>query len=124
MTILALNQKFSLSDALVMCALGIAVVFAVLVLLMVVIYIMSLFFKKDKKTEPAPAAAVGAPVACAPAAPAAPGEKLARGSCGGIKLHGVPDKTAAMLMAIVADKLSRPLNELHFISIKEIKEKK
>lgn len=124
MTILALNQNFSLSDALVMCALGIAVVFTVLVLLMVVIYIMSLFFKKNKNTEPAPVAAAPAPAAAAPVAPAAPGEKLARGSCGGIKLHGVPDKTAAMLMAIVADKLGRPLNELHFISIKEIKEKK
>ena len=33
----------------------------------------------------------------------------------------VPDKTAAMLMAIVADKLNRPLNELRFISIKEVK---
>ena len=31
-------------------------------------------------------------------------------------------KTAAMLMAIVADKLGKPLNELRFISIREIKE--
>ena len=29
--------------------------------------------------------------------------------------------TAAMLMAIVADKLGKPLNELRFISIKEVK---
>ena len=30
-------------------------------------------------------------------------------------------KTAAMIMAIVADKLQKPLNELRFISIKEVK---
>ena len=46
--------------------------------------------------------------------PAAPG------SAGQIKLHGVEPKTAAMLMAIVASKLEKPLNELRFISIKEV----
>ena len=30
-------------------------------------------------------------------------------------------KIAAMLMAIVADKMGKPLNELRFISIKEVK---
>ena len=54
------------------------------------------------------------PVETAPA-PVAPG------SAGQLKLHDVEPKTAAMLMAIVADKLGKPLNELHFISIKEVK---
>ena len=67
---------------------------------------------------PAPAAA---PVAAAPvAAPAAPAE--APGTAGQLKLHDVPPKTAAMIMAIVADKMGKPLNELRFISIKEVKE--
>lgn len=44
----------------------------------------------------------------------------APGSAGKIKLHNVDPKTAAMLMAIVADKTGKPLNELRFISIKEI----
>ena len=44
----------------------------------------------------------------------------APGSAGQLKLHGVEPKTAAMLMAIVADKLGKPLNELRFISIKEV----
>ena len=35
-------------------------------------------------------------------------------------LHGVEPKTAAMMMAIVADKMGKPLNELRFISIKEV----
>ena len=54
---------------------------------------------------------VPAPAAEIPAAP---------GSAGQLKLHNVEPKTAAMLMAIVADKLGKPLNELRFISIKEI----
>lgn len=51
---------------------------------------------------------------------AAKGDALAKGSCGKLKRYNVPDKTCAMLMAIVADKLETPLNELRFISIKEI----
>ena len=46
---------------------------------------------------------------------------VAPGSAGKLKLHDVPPKTAAMLMAIVADKMGKPLNELRFISIKEEK---
>ena len=44
----------------------------------------------------------------------------APGSAGQLKLHDVEPKTAAMLMAIVADKMGKPLNELRFISIKEV----
>ena len=53
--------------------------------------------------------------------PAAPEEApKAPGSAGGVKLHSVEPKTAAMLMAIVADKTGKPLNELRFVSIKEV----
>ena len=48
--------------------------------------------------------------------------KPAPGSAGHIKLNGVPPKTAAMAMAIVADEMGVPVNELRFISIKEVKE--
>ena len=44
----------------------------------------------------------------------------APGSAGKIKLYNVEPKTAAMVMAIVADKLQKPINELRFISIKEV----
>ena len=64
--------------------------------------------------------------AAAPAAPAAVVEEgpkpVAPGSAGQLKLYNVEPKTAAMLMAIVADKLGKPLNELRFISIKEVDE--
>ena len=45
----------------------------------------------------------------------------APGSAGKLKLYDTEPKTAAMIMAIVADKLGKPLNELRFISIKEVK---
>ena len=46
--------------------------------------------------------------------------KLADYASGSVKRYDVPDKTAAMLMAIVADTLGKPLNELRFISIREV----
>ena len=70
---------------------------------------------------PAPVAAP-APAAAPVAAPAAPVEApVAPGTAGQLKTYDVPPKTCAMLMAIVADKMGKPLNELRFISIKEVK---
>lgn len=46
-----------------------------------------------------------------------PGKRLATGSLGDIELNDVDDRTAAILMAIVADKIGAPLNELRFKSI-------
>ena len=46
----------------------------------------------------------------------------APGSAGELKLYDTDPRTAAMLMAIVADELQAPLNELRFLSIREIKE--
>lgn len=43
------------------------------------------------------------------------------GSIGEVSLHDVDDKVAAMLMAIVANEMKVPLNELRFISIHEVK---
>ena len=63
-----------------------------------------------------------APVEEAPApAPVAAPAPTAPGSAGKLKLHDVEPKTAAMIMAIVADKMGKPINELRFISIKEVK---
>ena len=92
--------------------LGYGVVFLGLFLLMVVVTIMGKIMsaKKTEKTE-APAAA---PVAVAE------GEE-APGSAGPCKLYDTPDRDAAMIMAIVAEKTGKPLNELRFKSIKEVK---
>ena len=116
--------NLGVGPAAVMALLGYAVVFFGIILLMVVVMIMGKIFiaqaaKKDAvKAAPAPAAAP-APVA----APAAPVEApVAPGTAGQLKTYDVPPKTCAMLMAIVADKMGKPLNELRFISIKEVKE--
>ena len=110
-----LPEMLSIGDAGIIALLGYAVVFFGIILLMVVVMIMGKCFvaaeKKQKAAAPAPAAA---PVEEAPKA-------VAPGSAGDLKLHDVEPKTAAMLMAIVADKMGKPLNELHFISIKEVK---
>ena len=85
--------------------------------MLVVMAIGSYFAAKDKKMA---AVAAAAAAATAPTAPAAP-KAVAPGSAGELKLHDVEPSTAAMLMAIVADKMGKPLNELRFISIKEVK---
>ena len=106
-----------IGTAALIVVLGMAVVFFGLILLMLVTKASG---KLMQNKEAAAKAAAPAPApAAAPAAPAA--KAAAPGSAGEIKLHDVPDRTAAMLMAIVADKMGRPLNELRFISIREIK---
>ena len=117
--------NIGIGDAAIVALLGYAVVFFGLILLMCVIIIMGkVFTAKDKKAAAKVAAAkevlasvpVAAPAAAAPAAPV-----LAPGTAGQLKLHDVEPKTAAMIMAIVADTMGKPLNELRFISIKEVK---
>ena len=112
-----LKSDITVLEALGYSVLGLAIVFAALILLMAIIKIQSALMGKTKESKPA-AAPVAAPVA---AAPAAQPKTVAPGSAGEIKLYNVPDKTAAMIMAIVADTLKKPLNELRFKSIKEVK---
>ncbi len=104
----------AISDVLITAVVGILVVFTVLVVLMCAIKVMALVFEKLGKPEKkAEAAGAEAPKADLPSAP---------GSCGELTLKNVSDRDAAMIMAIVADKLETPLNELRFISIKEVEE--
>ena len=87
---------------------GIGIVFLVLAVLILVIKIISARAIKPKEeakeSKPTPPPA------------------LAKGSFGSVARFDVPDKTAAMLMAIVADTTGKPLNTLRFISIREMKE--
>ena len=107
--------NISLGDAGVTALLGYMVVFLGLVLLMCVVMIMGRIMvgKANKAKAAAPAAAPAAP---APAAEPAPG------SAGELKLYDTDPRDAAMVMASVADTLGKPINELRFISIKEVKE--
>ena len=117
------GKEISIGEAAATAVFGYCVVFFGLIILMCVLYGTGAYFKsKDEKANAAKkaAAAAEAPAKTAPAAPA-PEKPKAPGSAGHIKLHDVPDKDAAMITAIVADKIQKPINELHFISIKEVK---
>lgn len=92
--------------------LGYVIVFIGLIALMLVITLLGkLFTRKKEEKAPVTVAEVAAP------APAA-----APGTAGSLKLYNVDPKTAAMLMAIVANKMGKPINELRFLSIKEVSE--
>ena len=106
-------HDITLGQAGLYAVLGYAVVFFGLILLMIVTVILGKSFSAKSKKQAAAPAAAPAPVVEAPTAP---------GSAGKLKLHNVDPKTAAMIMAIVADKLQKPINELRFLSIKEVSE--
>lgn len=111
-----LMENISVGTAGLVALLGYAVVFIGLIALMAVIMIVGKIMVA-KKTAPAaaPAAATAAPAPAPKAAPA-----LATGTAGECKLYNVGDREAAMLMAIVANKLGKPLNTLRFKSMKEV----
>ena len=114
-------DNIGILDAAIVALLGYAVVFFGLILLMGVIIIMGkAFMAKDAKAA-AKAAAAKEVLAAVPVAPAAAESPAAPGTAGQLKLHDVNPKTAAIIMAIVADKMGKPLNELRFISITEVK---
>ena len=119
-TVAASGYKVSIGDAAITALLGYAVVFFGLFLLMLVVMAMGKIMqgaaaKKAAPAPAAPAAPAAAPVAAEPVGQPAPG------SAGKLKLYDTPDRDAAMIMAIVANKMGKPLNELRFISIKEVK---
>ena len=105
--------EIGIGDAGLAALMGYVMVFFGLILLMLVVMAIGKVFTASEKRKEVPAevpAPAEVPVAYAP------------GSAGKVMTFDVPDKTAAMLMAIVADKTGKPLNELRFISIKEVKE--
>ena len=89
----------------------------VLVGLLALVVIIAVIRKaiSSKKAATVVIEEIPAPAPVAAALPTAPG------SAGKVKIYDIPPKTAAMLMAITADKLKKPVNELRFISIKEVK---
>ena len=89
------------------------VALAMVLVLVIIVAVMAIRKKvvKTKKTD----------VAEAPAPVEVVEDVAAPGAAGQVKLYDVEPKKAAMVMAIVADKMGKPLNELRFISIKEVK---
>ena len=124
MTILASTglESIGVLDAGIVALMGYIVVFFGLILLMgVVVVIGKIFVALDKKNNAKTAAQLA--VLAEEAKQMEAMKPIAPGSAGQLKLHDVAPKTAAMLMAIVADTMGKPINELRFISIKEVKEK-
>lgn len=107
--------NISFGDASLAALLGYIVVFFGLILLMWVVMLMGkIMVRRNAKTSTAqPEPLTPAPVVEAKPAP---------GSAGELRLYDTDPADAAMIMAIVADTLGKPLNELRFISIKEVKE--
>ena len=106
--------NISVPNAFAAAVLGYGVVFLGLVLLMFVLQIMGKIMHREAPAAPAPEPEEKAVAAAT--APAAPG------TAGELKLYDTDPRDAAMIMAIVADSLNKPLNELRFISIREVKE--
>ena len=108
------GQKLTTAEMFMNAGIVILVVFAVLLLMYILISLSGKIIQAitsiGKKAEPANAA----PAAAAPAA-AAPEEEFSSGT---LKLKDCDEKTAAMIMAIVADDSGIPLEELVFKSIK------
>ena len=107
--------NISIGNAGVIALLGYLVVFLGLVMLMVVVMVMGRIMVARARKAQAAAVVEAAPVEAAPVAEAP-------GTAGELKLYDTDPRDAAMIMAIVADTLQKPLNQLRFISIKEVKE--
>lgn len=132
--ILDKDKPLQIVDALLLAVIGIAIVFIVLILLMLIVQLEGkifessdklrekhpewaqkvqnakekmAFWKKKKKVEDDASATTDAPT-------------LANGTCGELKLVNTDERDAAMIMAIVADATQTPLNELRFKSIKRV----
>ena len=108
------RSDMPIGDAVVTAVMGWAVVFLGIALLVVVVVLVGKLMTAKKHAPapiPVPASGVAetAP-APKPAAPAAPGV------AGDVKLYDTSDRDAA-------DELKLPLNELRFISIKEVHKK-
>ena len=105
-------ESISIGTAGIVVALGMGVVFFGLILLMFVVKIMSsIIMRSEKKTE-----TVKKEERTERAVAPAPG------TAGDLKLYDTDPRDAALIMAIVANKMGRPLNELRFRSIREIKQ--
>ena len=124
------DLHIGIGEAFLFAAVGFGIVFFVLLMLFCFVKIQSAIVgaaekavtnakanKESAAAEQAPAVAA-ASASDASAIPA--GMKKADGSLGDIKLYDFDEATAAMIMAIVADQLDAPLNELYFKSIKEV----
>lgn len=115
-------ESVTIGESFALAGVSMGIIIGVLAAIMVLIYLMSGAFKLMEKYNPELKAKIdslfkkkGEEVKTEPEAkkdaPTAPG------SCGELVLKKVKDRDAALIMAIVADQMQTPLNELRFKSI-------
>ena len=119
------TYNLTFGESLTMSGIGILVVFLELVILAVIVLLMGKFVSSvaGKKGNAAPAAKAAPAAAPKAAAPAAAVRTLVAGYNvlkPVLALCGVDDPTAAMVMAITADKLGTQPSELSFRAIRAI----
>jgi len=116
-----LNKSESLDpvNALLLALIGIVIVFIVLIVLMLLITLLGKVVDKTNELSKKKQAAVEN---VTNEVVEEKEKEYATGSCGELTLVKVEDREAAMIMAIVADELKTPLNELRFKSIKRVDE--
>ena len=135
--ILDKGANLKVGDAALLALIGIAIVFVVLILLMLIVQLegkifegseklrekhpewsekiqnvkqkMTFWKKKEQKQEEDTQNQE---------------KQYAQGTCGELKLINTDERDAAMIMAIVADETNTPLNALRFKSIKRVEEDK
>ena len=121
MLLAATEKSLAIPDSLLLSLTGIMVVFVALMALIAVIRLITALagrkeaISADTRQPEAPAPAPASAAAVAGMVPAA-------GSLGEIDLYEVDDRSAALIMAIVADSMKAPLNTLRFKSIRQISE--
>jgi len=118
MLLAATDKSLAVPDSLILSLIGFLVVFIALIALIAVIKAITVLSGRRKIAAQAdsdqPENGSRSPIS-ADMVPAA-------GSLGEIDLYNVDDHSAALIMAIVADRLKVPLNTLRFKSIKQIDE--
>ncbi|MDR3149641.1 MAG: OadG family protein [Oscillospiraceae bacterium] len=110
--------ELSMSQGLLVSLLGMAIVFVALLAIIAIIKLISVLAGAVVKANRGNASQTE-PILIVNADSAADGRVPAAGSMGEVALYDTDEQTAAMIMAIVADDLKAPLNELRFISIRQ-----
>lgn len=106
-------MELTIGQAGIFSLLGMLVIFFALFLLMCLIKVIAWVFKKSENKAPGQSVSEEVSVSV--------NDEPAPGSAGELKLYNTDPRDAAMIMAIVADELETPLNQLRFKSIREVK---
>ncbi len=113
-------SKLSLGELFLVSLFGFALVFFVLLILQGIIGLIAKSVKAPAvETTDVAASKVNYQMEPQAAKASEKAQVPAVGSQGELDLNGVDPRTAAMLMAIVAERLQKPLNRLRFLSIQE-----